>query len=148
MSFLKRMARDLAGEVAQSASNTARNRISGRPAPQAQTPSAPPIQSRPPRPATRSEGSVLEGAFAGLIGSAERLIDNASNWIGICPKCQIAAPANTPCETCGTFVPPSATQNPNGREANAGGGAAQSGPRNCTNCGASMRGNICEYCAI
>ena len=147
MSFLRRMARDIAGEVTQSASNAARNRGNDTRTPQSlprQTTHVP--QRTQPQP-VRSE-SVLEGAFAGLIGSAERFIDNVGRLIGTCPNCQTAAPANTTCEKCGTHVPAATAYNPAVHGLSAGEGAAHAGPRNCNNCGAPMQGNICEYCTI
>ena len=106
-----------------------------------QTVSPGPAHGQPQR--VQSEGAV-ESALAGLLNSAERLIDNAGQLIGICPSCQTAAPANTACETCGTHVPPSPRQN---QETGAPVQTAPApGPRNCGNCGASIVGAFCEYC--
>ena len=152
MSFLKKIARDIAGDVGQSASRAARNSIGSRIAPAApprqvappppppqQAPVAPPpVQSQP----ARSEG-MLEGAFAGLVGSAERFIDKMGTLIGVCPNCQAPGTANTACEQCGTHVPPSTA--PTAQEP--GATAPSAGPANCDNCGARIQGSVCGYCA-
>jgi len=149
MSFLKKIAQS---GLTQSASNIAQRKISEtmasrtaqqRPA-QAppQTRQTQPVAQTRPQPA-RSEG-VMENALAGLLGSAERFIDNAGQWVGVCPNCQVAAPANTACEQCGTHVPPSTVP----RQANAETSAAAPAvrPTNCGNCGATLKGTVCEYC--
>jgi len=157
MSFLKKLAKGVAQGVAQGTTNNVRNSIAqnlfnqggpGQAPPQQaqphhQQPMQPPQQPihhappPPPQPAQPPQPSILEGAFAGLLGSAERFIDNANKLLGACQKCQAPVAANTNCQECGTLAPPLPGQD-----------GAQSGPRSCNNCGAPMQGNVCEYCAI
>jgi len=139
MSFLKKLVRDGLSGVTQSATNIARTKMGETVAPQQARRTLPSGQPH----ATQS-GGMLEGAFASLLGSAERFIDNAGRMFSVCPNCQTAAIANTACETCGTQVPPAQTQSPAGIEANAATPSAQ--PTNCNNCGATVRGAVCEYC--
>jgi len=157
MSFLKKLAKGVAQGVTQGAANNIRNNnnnnnnplqsLFGQQAPppqhNQQHMQPPPIQQapppmQPPQPAQPQQPSVLEGAFAGLLGSAERFMDNASKLLGACSKCQAPVAANTYCQECGTLAPPLPGHD----------GSAQSGPRSCGNCGAPMQGNVCEYCAI
>ena len=101
---------------------------------------APPVQQQ----AAPPSGGVVENALAGLLGSAERFMENATGLIALCPKCQTPAAPNTACEKCGTHVSPQA-QN---RVGAAGANAAAAGPRKCENCGATILGAVCEYCSI
>ena len=147
MSFLRRLAQS---GIAQSASNAAQAKISQAVAgriPQAPA-QAPPPQAPPPtqvQPVTQPQAprgpSVVENALAGLMGSAERFIDHAGSLIGICPSCQTPTTANTACEQCGTHVPPNTVPN---QAATAAAPAARAS--NCGNCGATIKGDICEYC--
>ena len=157
MGFLKKLVKDGLSGVTQNASRDVGSilgqAISSRvpqgqapqaqPAPQPQQQAAAPQAVQPQAPAPRSEG-VVENALAGLLGSAERFIDNAGSLIAICPKCQTPAAPNTACEKCGTHVSPSApAQRAGGVQAN-----TAAGPRKCDNCGAMILGAICEYCSL
>jgi len=150
MRFLKKLAKESLSGVAQRASNIAQTKMgetvaSRRPQVSQQTrhasPPAPP--SRQPQ-VVRSEGA-LEGAFAGLVGSAERFIDKMGGLIGVCPNCQTTGTANTACEECGTQIPPTPPQSQGQIEA-ASAEAQSDRSTNCGNCGATIRGVVCEYC--
>ena len=130
----------------------------GQPVPGQHPAQAPPVQApqhhqaAPVAPAPQPQaprGGVMENALAGLLGSAERFIDNAGNLIAICPKCQTPGAPHSACERCGTHVLPTG---PPSQRAGAGAGAnaanVAAGPRKCENCGATILGAICEYCSI
>jgi len=144
MSFLKKLAQS---GLAQNASNIAKAKLNealtprDTQAPPVHQQQAPPQTTQVQQQAPRQGGGLVEGALAGLIGSAERFIENAGRVFGVCPNCHTAGMANTACEECGAIVQAATAQN---QEALAAAAAAR--PSNCGNCGASVKGVICEYC--
>ena len=149
MSLLRKLAKGAAAGVAAGVARSATDRaLNNRPQNNFQQP--PPVQHQPPPvqhhqppvhhqppPRQPQQPSAIEGAFASLLGSAEKFVDRAGTMFGVCPKCQTATPHNTACAQCGTMAPPMAGQAP----------PVDAGPRQCVNCGAQMQGNICEYCS-
>jgi len=147
MSLLRKLAKGVAAGaaagVARSATDNMLNNRNNRNAQQAfqqQAPAPPPMHQQPappPPPAQPQRPSAIEGAFASLLGSAEKFVDRAGTMFGVCPNCQAATPHGTACTECGTMAPPAPGQ-----------AIAETGPRKCESCGAQMQGNTCEYCMV
>jgi len=146
MSLFKKLAKGVAaGAAAGVARSTTDNLLNkNRQAPQQQQqapppqqPMQPPIQQQPVQ-QQPAKPSIIEGAFASLLGSAEKFVDNASRILGACPKCNTPTAAGHPCQECGTLAPALP-----GTETN-------TGPTSCNNCGAPLASSsaVCEYCAI
>jgi len=150
MSLLRKLAKGVAAGaaagVARSATDNLLNNRNNRQGQQQQQPQqqAPPPQQfqqsvQQQQPAQPPQPSVIEGAFANLLGSATRFVDNANSLLGACTKCNNMVAAGAACEECGTVAP-----------ALAGMAAAETGPTSCNNCGAPLASSnaVCEYCAI
>jgi len=137
MSLLRKLAKGVAAGaaagVARSATDNMLNNRNNRNAQNTFQPPPQPVHHQPPPPQPQ-QPSAIEGAFASLLGSAEKFVDRAGTMFGACPKCQSPTPHGTACAECGTMAPQIA-------------GQVDTGPKNCVNCGAQMQGNICEYCS-
>jgi len=146
MSLFKKLAKGVAAGAAAGVARSATDNLLNKnrqnqqqqQAPIPQQPMQQPVQQQPPQPTPPAQPSVVEGAFASLLGSAERFMDNASRVLGACHKCNAPVAAGTACQDCGTVAQPLP-----GQEVN-------TGPTSCNNCGAPLASSnaVCEYCAI
>ena len=140
MSLLRRVARGgIAGAVGAKIGQAVASQIAPpqqQQMPPMQQPQQVPVQQQPQQPPAPKQPGVLENALAGLVGSAERFVDNAGKLISsACPKCQTVGVGGSDCEKCGTKLPDAPAI-----------AASQDRPTNCSNCGAVAKEAVCEYC--